>query len=200
MGEMLLNKSSTHQKASTTPALPSHEFWRYSLKLYNKSVVKNLCLDLQNQHGVNINIILFCCWYAATSRGPLSKVQIQRLVYSIDRWHCEITQELRNLRALISNLPEQTWTSDLRKEILMHELTSEHIEQLLLVQTISTPLLKNHSTQQKFDNCISSLHQYLVCLSISVDQTIYALLQKLLAEVFQTPPDKMDKLQLSMAL
>lgn len=180
--------------------LPSHEFWRYSLKLYSKNIVKDICLDLQNQFGVNINIILFCCWHTATSRGPLSTEQIQLLISTTDSWHCEITQGLRHLRALISNLPEQNWTSDLRKDILAHELTSEHIEQLLMVHTISTSVLKNHSVQQKFDNCVSSLHHYFACLAIPLDKNIYELLRKLLAEVFQNLSETVDMPQMSMAL
>lgn len=195
-----MNKSNTNQKTSATTTLPSHEFWRYSLKLYSKNIVKDICLDLQNQFGVNINIILFCCWHAATSRGGLTTEQIQLLISNIDGWHCEITQGLRHLRALISNIPEQNWTSDLRKDILAHELVSEHIEQLLMVHTIQTSVQKNHSPQQKFDNCVSSLHHYFACMGIPLDQNIYALLRKLLAEVFQNLSDSMDLPQMSMAL
>ncbi|MGE3921281.1 MAG: TIGR02444 family protein, partial [Gammaproteobacteria bacterium] len=50
-------------------SLPKNEFWQYALKLYSKHVIKDTCLLLQDNYSINVNIILYCIWYATSARG-----------------------------------------------------------------------------------------------------------------------------------
>lgn len=191
-------KQTSNSKAATS--LPSHEFWRYSLKLYSKNLVKNICLELQNHYNLNVNMILFCCWHATTGRGVLDKAVLQKLLSSIQPWHQGITEELRNLRYLLSNLTDYTWAAECRKEILGHELTAEHIEQLLMTHVYTGYIIKHRPNQQKVIDCSTSLHHYLDCCAVTLNDEIYALLKKLLAQVFQQVVLEQDIAQLTMTL
>ena len=39
------------------------DLWEFSLKLYSEPGVAASCLSLQNQHGFDVNLVLFCIWY-----------------------------------------------------------------------------------------------------------------------------------------
>jgi uncharacterized protein (TIGR02444 family) len=178
----LYNKTSS--KKFTHDGLPSHEFWHYSLKLYSKIPVKDACLHLQNFYGVDVNLILFCCWLAVTERGQISSQQWPFLLSQVDTWQRGIVGGLRNIRSLLSNFSDLKWASELRKEILLCELTGEHIEQLMLAEIFLQPVLENRSTQQKITDCIQSLQNYIACLNLHKKSKIYEPLQVVLVEVF----------------
>lgn len=171
-------------KKPTYDGLPSHEFWHYSLKLYSKIAVKDACLQLQNYYGVDVNLILFSCWYAVTGQGQISSHQWSLLLSKVATWQRDIVEGLRNIRALLSNFPELSWASELRKEILMLELVGEHIEQLMLTETFLEKKLEHRSASQKITDCIQSLQNYITFLNLTPPVEIYETLKVVLAEAF----------------
>ena len=40
------------------------EFWQFSLEVYARPQVADLCLVLQDEHGFDVNILLLCLWLA----------------------------------------------------------------------------------------------------------------------------------------
>src|SRR5438067_1685583 len=48
---------------------PAADFWRFSLSLYGLSGVAEACLDLQDRRGLDVNLLLFCCWRARSGIG-----------------------------------------------------------------------------------------------------------------------------------
>lgn len=165
-------------------SLPSHEFWRYSLKVYGNTNVRDLCLSLQNRFGININLILFCCWFSTTGRGPIAEKYMRQLLNELKPWHQGITEGLRELRHRLSNFHQQTWAETLRKEILADELTAEQIEQLLIITALPGVIIKHRSQSQKINDCICNFHTYITSMELDLDQDGYDLLQRLLLEVF----------------
>ena len=69
----------------TRPASPSagSPFWRFSLRFYRQPEVADACITLQEQAGVDVNLLLFLLWHAihkrALSTPEISAVDRARL-------------------------------------------------------------------------------------------------------------------------
>lgn len=176
-------------RTNTTGPLPSPEFWRYSLKLYSKMAVKNICLELQQLYDINVNMVLLCCWYAFAGHGVIPEDDLLKIKEEIEPWHEKITKPLRELRSLISNFSQESPMHDMRKDILADELIAEHIEHLIILNHLGIYPIRKRSNQQKISDCIDNFHRYFHLLGATLDRDSYDLLNKLVAEVFRFKSD-----------
>lgn len=169
----------------TSTLLPSHPFWNFSLLIYEQELTQQALLALQNKHGLNINMLLFCCWYAATNQGQLNKQEIKQLLTTIHTWHERIVMQLRFIRDQLKNSSTAAWANAIRQEILSAELMGEHIEQLLLTDCHSKkPSRSRRSHQQQAVNACQNMLSYCTILFISLDQHDCALIAHLLKSCF----------------
>jgi uncharacterized protein (TIGR02444 family) len=77
--------------------LPTESLWDFSLALYAQPGVADCCLQLQDEHGVNVNVLLWCVWLGV--RGyELDQAQLDEALDSIQGWHSRYVQPLRALR------------------------------------------------------------------------------------------------------
>src|ERR1700722_14306139 len=106
--------------------LPVHPFWKFSVKIYSHPVVENTLIALQDERGLNINVLLFCCWYSLGDQGRLSKLKIKEILSSIQPWHERIVTPLRRIRAQLKTEPNFPWPG-IRQEVQTHELIAEQI-------------------------------------------------------------------------
>ena len=137
-----------------TPDL-NNPFWQYSLKVYAQPGVADTCLQLQDQYGCNVNLLLLAAW--AASQGfqlsPSDFVELQERISELDQ---QTIQPLRSLRRQVSQqlaLPQE-WQTDLKQRLLSAELLAEQMEQALLYHA-SLPFLKkegNTSSSSVQDN------------------------------------------------
>jgi len=171
---------------SRQSALPVHPFWSFSLALYKKPGVKDACLSLQNRRDLNVNVLLFACWLASTSRGRLESQDLLRIFLVIDKWHVGITQNLRTMRDRLSGFGNPDWTYELRKMVLDDELAAEQVEQLLLSDTIDRAVMEGRSVLQKATDAVSSLYGYGKIKHLIFDTQDYASFHQLLSLVFPT--------------
>ncbi len=123
---------------------PEEPFWTYSLELYARPGVEAACLELQRRHGVDVNLVLLCCWLA--TRGiELDQITLARAKRAVVDWQAEVVRPLRALRrrlgATLSQPEPNTvpawWpelAGDLRLRVLALELDGEHLAQLGLGQ------------------------------------------------------------------
>ena len=51
-------------------ALHSTKFWDFSNQLYDKDGVTEICLNLQEELEVDVNLVLFCFWGAHIKDTP----------------------------------------------------------------------------------------------------------------------------------
>lgn len=116
-----------------TSFLPNHPFWTFSCQLYEQ--VKEPLLALQNRHHLNVNVLLFCCWIAASNQGVLTKQEMKKITFAIQSWHERIVLPLRELRKrLKDNVLGLCET--IAADALDIEITAEHIEQLLMTDLL----------------------------------------------------------------
>jgi uncharacterized protein (TIGR02444 family) len=121
---------------------PANPFWDYALELYRRPGVEAACLELQQRHSVDVNIVLLCCWLG--HRGVVADEAVfARIAEVAEIWQKEVVGPLRAVRsrlksALTTPQPGSIaarWSDlagALRQRVLALEIDGERLEQLLL--------------------------------------------------------------------
>jgi uncharacterized protein (TIGR02444 family) len=116
---------------------PATPFWDYSLAVYARPGVAEACLALQDRHGLDVNILLFCCWAGQRGRA-LSAAELEGLMAAVGPWHEGVVKPLRAVRRWLkgqSTAPGAA-AEALRQEVKAQELEAERIEQQILAETL----------------------------------------------------------------
>lgn len=128
---------------------PPNPFWDYSLALYRDPAVEAACLELQRRHGLDVNLVLLCCWQASLG-GALDAGSLERAQEAVASWQAEVVRPLRALRQrlkvrLAQPEPDSIaacWpelAGSLRSRALALELDGERLAQLALAQALPGP-------------------------------------------------------------
>lgn len=116
--------------------------WDYVTRLYAKDNVRNACLELQERHDLDVNILLFCCWNAASGRGEFTDDELKSGLARVADWRQKVILPLRDLRKYLKESAEPVasrLTGSLRHVIVESELYSEHMEVLILSEAVDRP-------------------------------------------------------------
>jgi uncharacterized protein (TIGR02444 family) len=138
----------------------TNPFWDYSWAVYHECGVARACLDLQAREGLNVNILLFCCW-AGRHGHSLTAAQLHLLRDAVAAWQREVVGPLRAVRRWLKTpegLPDPPDPSDsevLREAIKENELTAERLEQDILHRTL--PLSQG---SPDIEAMVGNLHGY----------------------------------------
>ncbi len=104
---------------------PDNAFWRFSLAFYATPGVAPACLALQDREGLDVNLVLFCCWVGvALDRAVLAEAEAL-----VAEWRTEVVQKLRAVRRWLKPLPE---AAGLRAAVAAQELAAEQHQQAML--------------------------------------------------------------------
>ncbi|HEV7819696.1 MAG TPA: TIGR02444 family protein [Burkholderiales bacterium] len=109
-------------------------FWRFSLRFYARTKVSAACLALQDEAGVDVNLLLFLLFLAEHQR-QVGAGDVAKLDAAVAAWRESVVKPLRALRrALKTGIGEisVTVSETFRGQIKRLELDSEHIEQSVL--------------------------------------------------------------------
>lgn len=113
---------------------PDDPFWDWSLAIYARPGVAPACIALQERRGIDVNLLLFCCW-AAGRREPLQVAELDRIVAEVDIWHRKAVRPLRTVRRKLKEI-EVSAPAELvdavRQRVASVELDAEHVEQIML--------------------------------------------------------------------
>lgn len=119
--------------------LPTESLWDFSLALYAQPGVADCCLHLQDEHGVNVNVLLWCVWLGA--RGyELDQAQLDEALDSIQGWDSRYVQPLRALRRQMKlefGVKDED-VEAVRTSIKQAELQAERQLQLWLEQRVDS--------------------------------------------------------------
>ena len=116
-------------------ALHSTKFWDFSNQLYDKDGVTEICLNLQEESEVDVNLVLFCYWIAYFKHGPSVAEWTKIFKFSIN-WQKHTVKPIRNARKSLSikrtsNLEDTDYT-ELRRQLKINELRAEKMLQAKL--------------------------------------------------------------------
>ncbi|MEN0038318.1 MAG: TIGR02444 family protein [Cellvibrio sp.] len=161
------------------PSAPSTHpsgLWEFSLDLYARPGVANQCLQLQDEQGVNVNLLLWCAWLDA--RGLiLDAGRLHSAQKRIRGWDEHYVVPLRQLRRRmkVEFGVEDASIEAVRTQIKQAELLAEKQLQLWLESLVSS--WDDHPDHGiDFTSGWSNVRFYLHHLSVT-DTTITQLLE-----------------------
>ena len=116
-------------------------FWSFSLQLYGKPGVAEACIALQDGLGLDVNLLLFCCWHGRASR-KLDEAGLRQAIATVEAWQSEVVKPLRavrrRLKAGVAPITARECQA-LRHKVNDLELESERIAQSAL-EALPMPL------------------------------------------------------------
>jgi uncharacterized protein (TIGR02444 family) len=119
-------------------------FWTFSNAVYGEYGVRDECLALQEQCGLDVNLVLFCAYAGAVHGISLTENEITAAQEEVAPWHEEVVKPLRAARRnlkpfeLKSAWPFAAQAARLRNQVKTVEIESEHIEQCMLETILQT--------------------------------------------------------------
>lgn len=116
-------------------------FWDFSLAFYGRPGIAEICLDLQDRSGADVNVVLFLLWQAQRRRR-LSPVDIEKLMALISGWQQQVVRPLRGVRRFLKD-PGPAWTAEnvasLRQRVKAEELLAERLQQAAMETAFPNP-------------------------------------------------------------
>lgn len=122
----------------------SGDFPAFAGTVYAQDAVREVCLEWQDRHGVDVNLLLFACWFGLT-RGEMPGELMQRAVQLSGAWQGRITGPLRRCRRDMKHwhpggprMPRSPDYEALREQIKTAELEAERQQEMDL-ETLCDP-------------------------------------------------------------
>lgn len=107
-------------------------FWRFSLTLYGRPGAADRCLALQDAHGFDVNVALYCLWVGAT-QGRLATADLGAVAQRADAFRDRVVAPLRAVRREMKRGPgaaaDPVAWEVLRAQIKATELAAEEAQQ-----------------------------------------------------------------------
>lgn len=109
------------------------DFWSFSVNLYARPGVAPACLELQDRHGLDVNLVLFCLWHGIR-HGVMDARLCAAAVGFAGQWGGHVVGPLRAARRWmkgrqVPDLVEAALRDGLREKIKALELESERLQQ-----------------------------------------------------------------------
>ncbi len=128
----------------TEPAASNETpFWQFSLHFYRQAGVAEACIALQDECGVDVNLLLFLLWLAA-GRRQLSAANVKDLDAAVRDWRQLTIVPIRDVRRKLkgaATLVEANKQESFRTKIKAVELEAERLQQeALYSRSRSAPL------------------------------------------------------------
>jgi uncharacterized protein (TIGR02444 family) len=101
------------------------DIWEFAGALYAYPGVADACLQLQDQWGLNVNILLWCYWLE-TRACRLDSVGLQAALASIKVLDQDYIQPLRAMRRQLKQHGAENLLEEMRQHIKQAELLGEH--------------------------------------------------------------------------
>lgn len=113
--------------------LPRTDFWSWSLERYERGGAAEILLRLQDEHGLNVNLLLWCCW-SAEFFDAVSEPVMGDAEKATRDWNARVTAPLRSVRRYLKNgkHADRKQRKALRKTVKDAELEAEKLEQTRL--------------------------------------------------------------------
>lgn len=153
---------SAHSKTTTNQAIEEQDealllnaFWQFSLDLYVKPEVANYCLALQDQHNMQVNLLLYSIWLSA--EGCILEPQLIKQNSQLQNWLSEIIPSIRLAR---KNVGENSKQDPLYKQLKACELKAEQKAQAILYAIKRTHISELTLIEQKNHGDVKALLEF----------------------------------------
>jgi uncharacterized protein (TIGR02444 family) len=166
---------------------PPNEFWDFATRLYARGDTKRACLELQDRYGLDVNVVLFCCWVASSGRGAFRSGELEHALGCVAEWREQVTEVLRTLRNGLKDgmaPAPKPLSDDLRRVIVESELHAEHVEVLMLHQSMERAGTGTFDRVQQLEDSTANLLRYLKHSDVATNNDELQLMVDILAAAF----------------
>ncbi len=168
-------------------------FWDFSLRVYAIDEVAAACLALQERLGVDVNLLLYCCWLGHAGKA-LDTAGLERALALSDPWAQQVVRPLRAARSWMKtqdDLARHVSAAEyaaLRGAIKAIELRAERLQQQALA-SIASPLdCEAFPVEDQLELMIDSLKGYFAKTELAIDAQATAMLGTILAAAAGADP------------
>ncbi len=156
----------------------SQPFWNFSIAVYSASAVQDECLNLQDQFGLDVNLVLLCAFLGAVHGIALTSDDISSARQEVQQWHDDIVRTLRAARRGLKTIELRDAdaakaAAQLRAQVKAAELESERIEQTMLEQWAAARLAARPRGNSR-DAVLASLQALLATYGIGPERLVAA--------------------------
>jgi len=152
-------------------------FWDFSVRTYRTEGVPNACLSLQNDHGADVNMLLYCCWIGVRSGSFDTELFASASEFS-GRWTEHVVAPVRSARAWMKHTgcTAQDVPTDacmtLRDEIKSVEFAAEKLQQGVLESLAVNSLIRSADYDQVLEDVASNLELYARFADIEISSDV----------------------------
>lgn len=166
-------------------AVSDNPFWDFSLTVYVRPGVADACLALQDRLGLDVNLLLFCCWTGSQGQS-LDSLEMARLMAAVGDWQRSVVAPLRAVRRRLKQLPggASGQAGALRQAVKDCELAAERVEQTMLHDAFTPPTGKSCPAGAKASCAAENMRAYLQLAGSPISSEDRADLEAILTGIF----------------
>jgi uncharacterized protein (TIGR02444 family) len=153
-------------------SFPPSQLWDFVTKLYSAASVEEACLSLQDRRGLDVNLVLFCIWVAASGRGTLTDAEMTAGIEASVVWQSQVVAPLRHVRRYLKGPiapADGRLGAELARYISESELYSEHMEVQILSEIVVRPATGSFDMQERGQEAARNLEAYVNRMIEDVD-------------------------------
>lgn len=169
--------------------------WDFVVWAYTAPGVEKACLALQNRHGADVNMMLFCTWLAYRGTGTSNLARYLGAAMKLSReWQRKLVEPVRTARENLKEVIESSTLLEaqrdvataLRERIKQSELELEQLQTLALyaLVTDSTDGGMARSPEEQRDDARNNLAVYFTASGIKLDPLAETHVMRILTAVF----------------
>ena len=113
--------------------IAGRELWSFSQKFYERPGVATALITLQDEAGLDVNLILFAIWHGLSGRGRLAEPELDSAKRAVCSMRVEVIEPLRALRRGLRTIVDDD-IQRLRERIKAIEIEAEEAAQLRLAE------------------------------------------------------------------
>ena len=158
-------------------------FWDFSLKLYGQDQVEAHCLELQDNWGFDVNLLLLCIWLG-TKGVSLNAESMKILITQSSEWRLQAVLPLRQLRQSLKDPAigiDGEGAALLRERVKAIELDAERLQQDMLYRTLETLPGKDGRSADRAGIIRGNLSRYTKISEIRMTPELRAMFESLIA-------------------
>jgi uncharacterized protein (TIGR02444 family) len=147
-------------------------FWNFSLSVYGRDGVPDACLRLQDRLGVDVNVLLYCCWVAECGYAAMDEPALQRVLDLVAPWKAEIVAPLRAVRRAMKGKYdgfEPVRQETLRGTVKRIELDAERLQQDALFNATDLPDFPKMDSMSGAELAAMNVERYMKTLENAID-------------------------------
>jgi uncharacterized protein (TIGR02444 family) len=148
--------------------MSANPFWEYSLELYERPGVAPACIALQDEAGLDVNLLLFCVWSAQAGPGRLSAADLRAAIAATGDWQARVVQPLRAARrAARSAGGSGLFAAAFQRDVAATELSAERVEQWLLLELVAERERAERDAGAALADGCANLREYLRAVGVA---------------------------------